>query len=108
VAARNILGTIYEYCSQYDGEGRRVKKDTWRKGSPDVLESTTEYAYNGAGQLAAEYTNQVQSGSGLLYLMTDALGTTRLEMGATGNRRRDYMPFGEELGAPHGRTTALG
>lgn len=77
-------------------------------GTPPVLTASTEYAYDGAGQLAAEYSSEAQSVAGTQYVMTDALGTTRLEMAATGVRRRDYMPFGEELGAPHGRTTALG
>jgi RHS repeat-associated protein len=46
------------------------------------------------------------------WLVSDHLGTPRLIIDQTGTaenvKRHDYLPFGEELFAPAGRTTALG
>jgi RHS repeat-associated protein len=83
----------YRYV--YDGEGRRVQKIA--SGGP-----TTSYAYDAAGNLAAEYTSATTAGlsCATCYLMQDTLGSTRLVLDATTGSvaaLHDYLPFGEEL-----------
>ncbi len=80
----------------YDGEGRRLKKV---EGSV-----TTTYVYDAQGQLAAEYGGPPQTVVGRTFLTQDHLGTTRVITGAGGAvlERRDYLPFGDEIGVPAG------
>lgn len=77
---------------QYDGEGRRVLKT--------VGTATTEYVYDGAGELVTEYGATQPVSAGTYYPTADWLGSTRMVTGGTGNlvELRDYAPFGEELG----------
>ena len=76
----------------YDGEGKRVKKVT-------NLE-TTIFVY-AAGKLIAEYSTQPVQNPTISYTTTDHLGSPRIITDAYGqvSSRRDFMPFGEELGA---------
>ena len=83
----------YRYV--YDGEGRRVQKIA--SGGP-----TTNYAYDAAGNLAAEYTSGTTASlsCATCYLVQDTLGSTRLVLDATTGSvaaLHDYLPFGEEL-----------
>lgn len=74
----------------YDGEGKRVKKETNTE--------TTIFVYS-AGKLIAEYSTQLAAHPSTNYTTTDHLGTPRIitdELGQT-KARRDFMPFGEEL-----------
>lgn len=74
----------------YDGEGKRVKKETDTE--------TTVFVYS-AGKLIAEYSTQISQTPQTKYLTEDHLGTPRIitnELGAIVSRR-DFMPFGEEL-----------
>jgi RHS repeat-associated protein len=78
----------------YDADGRRVKKT---QGS-----AMTVFVYNAMGQMIAEYQSDPvtpEAGGGTSFLTTDALGSTRLVTGASGQvkSRRDYLPFGEEI-----------
>ena len=78
----------------YDGNGRRVLKE-----GPGGVES---YVYNAAGQVIAEYTTETTGlETGLRWMMTDHLGSTRLVLDEAGGikQRYDYFPFGEELPA---------
>ena len=72
----------------YDGNGNRV-----RMNHEDG--TTTTYVYDAGGALAAEYGGAAQT-SGTQYLVTDALGSTRLVLSSTGcvTARMDYLPFG--------------
>ena len=51
-------------------------------------------------------------GNGVQWLVADHLGTPRMIVDESGNlsgvKRRDYLPFGEELLTENGRSTALG
>ncbi len=82
----------------YDGEGRRVKKDS------------AVYVYDAQGRLAAEYGGSSTS-VGTYYLTQDHLGSTRLVTDSAGavvaDGRHDYLPFGEQITAPiNGRDAA--
>lgn len=89
----------------YDADGRRVKKVV---GGNPVL--TTIFVYNLSGLLVAEYSNAQQQSEGTSYLTCDSLRTPRIITTATGavRSRHDYFPFGEELAAYSGRTSAQG
>jgi RHS repeat-associated protein len=88
----------------YDGDGRRVRK----------VESgvVTVFVYNASGQMMAEYSSGSVSGQGgVSYLTADHLGSTRVVTDGNGEvrARRDYLPFGEEIGTDKGgRDTAAG
>jgi RHS repeat-associated protein len=96
----NMLGTSYGY----DADGRRVTKTT--------SGVTTAYVYDVTGQLAAQYA----TGTGTApcpttcYLMTDHLGSTRMQTDSGGNQLTlyDYAPFGEELAGLDGRDARWG
>ena len=89
----------------YDGSGARVKKHVPSTGE------TTVFVYDAGGALAAEYSTQTPpSDPKTSYLTTDHLGSPRIITDQTGQvtARRDFMPFGEELGTGvGGRTEAL-
>ncbi len=83
----------------YDAEGHRVTKVAGTE--------TTVYVYNVQGELAAEYTTGATTTpcATTCYLMTDHLGSTRMQTDASGNQIQlfDYAPFGEMLGNAGGR-----
>ncbi len=83
----------------YDADGHRVMKVA---GS-----ETTVYVYNPQGELAAEYTTGATTTpcATTCYLMTDHLGSTRMQTDTSGNQIQlfDYAPFGETLGNSGGR-----
>lgn len=108
----------------YDGEGQRVRKllgENLRfvyglsgqliaefNGSAGTL--TKEYIYGGSGLVATIEPTAVNA-NGTRYTTSDHLGSARVvtNSGAGVVSRRDYMPFGEELGAGiGGRTTGMG
>jgi RHS repeat-associated protein len=75
--------------------------------NPKPSAPTTEYAYR-AGEMLIQ-----ADASDCKWLVSDHLGSPRIILGKSGSladvRRRDFMPFGEDLGAGQfGRTTALG
>ena len=93
----------------YDGEGKRVKRT--------ASGQTWCYVYGIGGELLSEYLSTTPTtaskqygykggkllvtteGTTLKWLVTDHLGSTRLELNAAGAvaTRHDYLPFGEEL-----------
>lgn len=84
----------------YDASGATVKKVTNTE--------TTVFVYDAAGALAAEYSTQVETANPQTsYLTTDHLGSPRVITDQNGNvtSRRDFMPFGEEIGAGVGART---
>jgi RHS repeat-associated protein len=89
----------------YDAEGRRVKKT-----NPSI--GTVVHVYDAFGQLAAEHGAGSTAGCDTCYLFTDHLGTTRAVGDKNGVvvKRRDHMPFGEEVVAPwlNGRGAVYG
>jgi RHS repeat-associated protein len=91
-----VVGTYY-----YDGDGKRIKKIA---GS-----ETTVFVYSG-GKLAAEYSTQISQNPKISYTTTDSLGSPRLITDQNGSviSRRDFMPFGEDLGAGIGGRTGEG
>jgi hypothetical protein len=60
----------------------------------------TVFVYDAAGQLAAEYSTQIETESPKVsYLTTDHLGSPRIATDAGGGAisRRDFTAFGEEV-----------
>jgi RHS repeat-associated protein len=113
----------------YDADGKRVKRnvgtasETWMVYGidgeliaeyaapngvhPTPASPTTEYAYR-LGEMLIQ-----ADASDCKWLVSDHLGSPRIILGKSGSladtKRRDFMPFGEDLGAGQfGRTTALG
>jgi RHS repeat-associated protein len=80
----------------YDGDGRRISKSV---GTPAVV---TLFAYDAAGNLAAEYGGS-STDTGTRFLTPDHLGSTRLVTTSTGavDTTYDYFPFGEEISATY-------
>jgi RHS repeat-associated protein len=101
-ARSSAQSTKYEY----DGEGHRVRSYVC-SGSmicmPGAGTTTTTYAYDAFGKLAAEYGMNPETG-GRSYFTSDHLGSTRLETDADGRpvKCSDYLPFGEEIGSDIG------
>ncbi len=85
----------------YDGEGKRVKKQS--------NEETTIFVYSG-DNLVAEYSTKLVDNPSTNYTTTDHLGSPRVITNELGQikSRRDFMPFGEDLSENIGnRTTSL-
>ncbi|HEV7646404.1 MAG TPA: RHS repeat-associated core domain-containing protein [Pyrinomonadaceae bacterium] len=82
-----ILGTYY-----YDGDGKRVKKVV-----PNG--ETTTFVYDASGKMVAEYSTQLNPTPQASYLISDNLGSPRINTNANGAviSRHDYHPFGEEI-----------
>jgi RHS repeat-associated protein len=105
-ANRQVTSTVSGITANYfyDGSDRRVKKVAGGV--------TTVFIYDLAGKLIAEYTNSGPASlGGTSYLTMDHLGSVRVVTDGSGvvKSRRDYCPFGEELGAGiGGRTGAMG
>jgi len=72
----------------YDGLGNRVQRK-------DSSGNVTTFVYDAFGNLAAEYGSTLQ-GTGTQYLSVDAMGTTRLVMGAE-TERHDFQPYRYEV-----------
>ncbi|HWQ34496.1 MAG TPA: RHS repeat-associated core domain-containing protein [Blastocatellia bacterium] len=117
---------------RYDANGRRVKRlvgqtgangEVWQVYDPDGLllaeypkqgaagAPTKEYGYRG-GQLLVVFDSTETGDKQLQWLVTDHLGSTRMLVNRSGSlngiKRRDYLPFGEELAATIGHRAASG
>ncbi|HEY9402809.1 MAG TPA: BPSL0067 family protein [Pyrinomonadaceae bacterium] len=77
----------------YDGLGQRVQ--TMYAGQPRTM------VYDISGKVVAEYGAAEADGGGLRYVFMDQQGSTRAVLDAQGQvkARRDYAPFGEDVGA---------
>jgi RHS repeat-associated protein len=85
----------------YDAMGRRVQTTSGGE--------TRDYVYDAFGKLVAEYSTQTPTGpGGVKYITADAQGSTRVVTDAAGAPvvRRDYEPFGAEVGAGTGLRNA--
>ena len=104
----NVNGAVSTYA--YDGNGLRVSKSV-PAGSGT---NTTVSVYDAFGNEAAQYPSFVPASicdTPTCYVTMDHLGSTRMLTDSSGNvqRRYDFLPFGQELGAGIGsRTTAMG
>jgi RHS repeat-associated protein len=96
-------GGFGTYNYYYDGDGRRVKATGGGV--------TTLFVYDPLGKLAAEYSTNPSGPqlNGTRYLTTDHLGSTRLvtDAGKAVVMRRDYLPFGEEIGSDKGNRITI-
>jgi RHS repeat-associated protein len=83
----------------YDGNGQRVKKVT--------NSETTIFVYDAGGKLVAEYSTETSQNPTVSYTVTDTLGSPRVIVDKQGNivSRRDFLPFGEEIGVDTPQTT---
>jgi RHS repeat-associated protein len=123
-------GSNWQYYV-YDGDGRRVRRivngqEYWQVYGIDG-ELVAEYPAGGVASTPQKeygYRNGqllVVAGCDVVrWLVTDHLGTPRMEVDSTGSlasvKRHDYFPFGEELfvgvggtiAAPNIRTTQMG
>lgn len=81
----------------YDGNGERVRAYN------AITDQTTYFIFDADGQLSAEYTVNVPPPTlpWISYLTNDALGSPRVITNSYGDlkARRDFYPFGEEIGA---------
>jgi RHS repeat-associated protein len=92
------IGTYF-----YDADGKRVKKLVPSTGE------TTIFVYDASGKLVAEYSTIVETTNAKVgYLTNDHLGSPRIVTDRNGNvtSRRDFLPFGEEIGATPQTQTA--
>ena len=91
--------TVGQYL--YDGEGRRVKKNS--------VAETTIFVYNAGGTLVAEYSTELAETQQVSYLTQDHLGSPRVITNENGSvvSRRDFTAFGEESVTAQ-RTAGLG
>ncbi|HKQ75463.1 MAG TPA: RHS repeat-associated core domain-containing protein [Blastocatellia bacterium] len=100
----------------YDGEGKRVKRITagqewwyvygiggellaeYLSTAPTTVKK--EYGYRG-GQALMVYDSTLAGNAQMKWLVTDHLGSTRMEADKSGSlggmRRHDYAPFGQEM-----------
>jgi len=91
---RFVYGIGGELVAEFDGTNGSLKK---------------EYVYGGGTVATIEPTSL--NSNGTRYSTSDNLGSPRVITNSSGSvvSRHDYMPFGEELGAPvGGRTTGMG
>jgi len=104
----NVNGSVSTYA--YDGNGLRVSKSV----PAGAGTNTTVSVYDAFGNEAAQYPSFVPASicdTATCYVTMDHLGSTRMLTDSAGNvqRRYDFLPFGQELGAGIGsRTTAMG
>ena len=101
-ATVNSVTTLFGY----DSEGRRVTKLVCPSGLAVCSTTTTGaaltiYVYDPAGNLAREDSSVAAPGfvAGTQYLVSDALGSTRLVTDGNGVTLKcyDYLPYGEEI-----------
>lgn len=90
------VGSGLSMSYSYDGNGKRVKSYN------ALTNQTTIFVYDAEGKLAAEYTVNVPPPASptISYLTEDALGSPRVVTNSLGEvkARRDFFPFGEEIG----------
>ena len=99
-AAANGSGPV---TAIFDGAGQRVANKAG--GVLSIM------VYDAGGKLVAEYGATAPSTANLQYVTADYQGSTRVVTNSSGAivNRRDYLPFGEEIGATVGsRTTDKG
>ncbi len=101
-SAGNVVG---EYS--YDGNGKRIKKKVY--GSYGAHLETVVFVYSG-GKLVAEYSTKTPTSQKIKYLTEDHLGTPRVITNGLGavESRRDFLPFGEEIGSSVGARNGSG
>ena len=93
----------------YDGDGRRVKKQTCSVVSGQTVCVSTYFAYDAGGTLIGEYGgSQSSTASGQQYYTVDHLGSTRVVSDSSAGvlNRVDYEPFGLEVPARNGELRA--
>jgi RHS repeat-associated protein len=73
---------------------------------------TKEYGYRGGQLLVVFDSTETAADDKLKWLVTDHLGSTRMIVNRSGSlagiKRRDYLPFGEDLAATVGHRAANG
>ena len=72
--SETIAGSSTSVTFQYDGDGRRVRKQV-----TGATISDTTYVYDVQGNLAQEYSSPANPDAGTYYLTSDMLGSVRLK-----------------------------
>ncbi|HMU34919.1 MAG TPA: RHS repeat-associated core domain-containing protein [Pyrinomonadaceae bacterium] len=87
----NNSGSTPDGTYAYDGEGKRVKKET--------SSETTIFVYDAAGKVVAEYSTTLATVQQVSYLTQDHLGSPRVTTNENGEvtNRKDFAAFGEEV-----------
>ena len=96
---------------EYDGDGRRVKKNaTWTENSTTKSDNTI-FVYDAFGRLAQEYSvgATTTQAAATKYLTQDSLGSPRIitKQDGTVDSRRDFLPFGEDIAAGVGGRSSV-
>ncbi len=88
-------------------DGKRIKKKVY--GSNGAHLETVVFVYSG-GKLVAEYSTKAPTSPKIKYLTEDHLGTPRIITNGLGavESRRDFLPFGEEIGSTVGARNGSG
>ena len=87
----NNSGSTPDGTYAYDGEGKRVKKET--------SSETTIFVYDAAGKVVAEYSTALATTPQVSYLTQDHLGSPRVTTNENGEvtNRKDFAAFGDEV-----------
>ena len=92
---KRIIASQGEFWLVYGMGGELVAEYNASTGIPAQTSPSKEYGYRGGQMLV------IAEGASVKWLVQDQLGSTRMEIGLTGNladvTRHDYLPFGEEL-----------
>jgi RHS repeat-associated protein len=95
---------------QVYGPGGELLAEYPQQGAATV--PTKEYGYRGGQLLVVFDSTEVAADDKLKWLVQDHLGSTRMIVNKSGSlvgiKRRDYLPFGEELAASVGHRAAGG
>ncbi len=99
---KRIISGQGEFWMVYGIGGELVAEYNATSGIPLQTSPNKEYGYRSGQMLVVWDDTETNANMKLKWLVTDQLGSTRMEIGRDGAAnsvvRHDYLPFGEELG----------
>jgi RHS repeat-associated protein len=106
---KRLVGQAGEVWQVYSPDGELLAEYP-KQGA--AATPTKEYGYRGGQLLVVFDSTEVAADDKLKWLVQDHLGSTRMIVNKSGSlagiKRRDYLPFGEELAATVGHRAASG